>query len=136
MRRWGSRGSIGMDDGPVRAYSIAMVPLRRRVIALAAAYAVALQGLLAAFAPAAVAWPDTSLLCSQQIAVEPAKSDGHDERLCAAACVMHGAAAAASPPEIVAARFAVPTAAEQVPSSIRLGPLWRSAQTARAPPSI
>jgi hypothetical protein len=123
-----------MDDIPARAYSIAMVPLRRRVIALAAAYAVALQGLLAAFAPVAVAWPDTALLCSQQIAGGPAKSGGHDERLCAAACAMHGAAAAA-PPDVVAPSFAVQAGAEPLPSSIQLGPLWRSAQTARAPPS-
>jgi hypothetical protein len=124
-----------MDDIPARAYSIAMVPLRRRVIALAAAYAVALQGLLVAFAPVAVAWPDTALLCSQQIAGGPAKSGGHDERLCAAACVMHGASAAATSPDVAAPCVAVQAADEPVPGSTRLGPLWRSAQTARAPPS-
>ncbi len=128
-------GSIAMDDNPARAYSIAMVPLRRRVIALAAAYAVALQGLLTAFTPVAVAWTDTGLLCSPSIAGEPAKSGGHDERLCAAACVMHGAAATAVPPDVAAPCHSVRTADGVAPGSTRLGPLWRSAQGARAPPS-
>jgi len=116
-----------------------MVPLRLRLVALVAAYAVALQGLLTAFAPIAAAGPQATLqaglLCSLQIAGEPAQSGGHDERLCAAACVMHGAAAAPSPPDVGAPGFAVQPVSN-TPTVAALKPLWRSAPSARAPPFI
>lgn len=126
-----------MDGGPARAYSIAMVPLRLRAIALVAAYAVALQGLLSAFAPAAVAArADFAVLCSQQAAGETDQSGDHDRRLCATACVMHGAAAAPMPPVVAVPAFIVQAAGVTVSDSGPLKPLWRSAQAARAPPSV
>ena len=55
-----------MDDGSASAYSLPMGrPYRLRIIALIAAYAVALQGLLSAFTPMAVALP-VGVLCSGQ----------------------------------------------------------------------
>jgi hypothetical protein len=125
-----------MDGGRGTAYSIGMVPLRLRVIALVAAYAVALQGLLAAFSPGVAAWSDLTLLCSQQASGDPAGSGGHDEPLCKAACVMHGAAAAPSAPDVAVPGFVLHAAAGPVSASTPDKPLWRNAPTARAPPSV
>ncbi len=67
-----------MDDGSTSAYSLPMGRLLRlRIIALAAAYAVALQGLLSAFTPVAVALP-VGVLCSGQILDETTVPAPHE----------------------------------------------------------
>jgi hypothetical protein len=128
-------GSIGMDDGSTSAYSLPMGrPLRLRIISLAAAYAVALQGLLSAFTPVALALP-VGVLCSGQFLDEPTVPASH-EPSCTSACVMFGATTVPAPPDVVAGR--------QRPSAtlelfLPLAPLTaapRGLQTARAPPSV
>jgi hypothetical protein len=65
-------------------------PDRRRTVALVAAYALALQTLLAAFVPAALAAPadSVSVLCSHD-ASGPGKPAQHDQP-CAAMCAAMG----------------------------------------------
>ena len=108
--------------------------LRLRVIALVAAYAVALQGLLAAFSPVAAAWP-AGVLCSGQSMDEPVAPVSH-EPSCTNACVMLGAAAAPPPPQVVIA--------ETFAAAVQDVPLFpappvgapKGLQTARAPPFV
>lgn len=128
-------GSIGMDDGSASAYRLAMGrPLRLRIIALIAAYAVALQGLLSAFAPIAVALP-AGVLCSGQTLDEPAAPATH-EMSCTSACAMLGAAAAPPQPDVVISRQVVDVALGSVPAPARLAAEPRGLQAARAPPSV
>ena len=108
--------------------------LRIRAIALAAAYAVALQGLLAAFVPVAVALP-AGVLCSGEVAGDPASPVGH-EPTCATACVMLSAAAAPPPPDAVVAIHTVAPALETFPFEAPRAAGPRGQQTARAPPAV
>jgi hypothetical protein len=124
-----------MDDGSVSAYSLAMGrPLQLKAIALIVAYAVALQGLLSAFVPMAVALP-VGVLCSGQTLDEPSAPANH-EPACASACVMLGAAAAPLPPDVIVGRQVAGTAIELVPASAPRNAAPRGLQTARAPPSV
>jgi hypothetical protein len=93
-----------MDSGPVR----------RRTIALVAAYAMALQMLLAAFvpgAPAVLAGP-LALLCSHD-ADGPGQPAGHDPP-CAALCAAMGQGIAGPVPLDVVLAVAIPQAAGAV----------------------
>ena len=124
-----------MDDGSATAYSLAMDrPFRLRAIALIAAYAVALQGLLSAFAPMAVALP-AGVLCSGQALDEPAAPGSH-EPACASACAMLGGAAAPPPPDAVIGRQIAGAAPELFPPPAPLAAAPRGLQAARAPPFV
>jgi hypothetical protein len=80
----------GWGDRVVRT-TFAMRPLRQRVIALGAAYAIALAGLVANFGAAqaaadAIARPD-SAICHSVVADQPAPSpDGTGNAICADCC--------------------------------------------------
>jgi hypothetical protein len=109
-------------------------PLRRKAIALIAAYALALQGLWSAFVPVAVALP-AAVLCSGQMADDPGAPAGH-EPACSSACVMLGAAAAPAPPDTIIARTFEQSGHELVPVAPPRAAAPRGLQTARAPPSV
>jgi hypothetical protein len=124
-----------MDDGSASAYSLPMGrPFRLRIIALIAAYAVALQGLLSAFTPMAVALP-VGVLCSGQTLDEPSAPVNH-EPACASACVMLGSIVAPPPPNVVIDRQIATATLELFPSSAPCAAAPRGLQTARAPPSV
>ena len=124
-----------MDDGSANAYSLAMRrPLRLRAITLIAAYAVALQGLLSASVPIAVALP-VGVLCSGQTLDEPSTPVNH-EPACASACVMLGASVAPPPPDVVIDRQVVNVTLGLFPALVPLTAAPRGLQTARAPPSV
>ena len=108
--------------------------LRLKAIALIAAYAVAMQGLLSAFVPVAVALP-VGVLCSDQTMDGPAVPAGHDPS-CTSACAMLGAAAAPPPPDIAIAGAFVRPAHEAVPTSAPSVAALRGLQAARAPPLV
>jgi hypothetical protein len=108
-------------------------PLRRKAIALIAAYALALQGLWSAFVPVAVALP-AAVLCSGQMADDPGAPAGH-ELACTSACVMLGASAA-PPPATVIARTFERRRHELMPIAPPRAAAPRGLQTARAPPSF
>jgi hypothetical protein len=113
-----------------------MEPLRRRVraIALIAAYALAMQGLLLAFGPAQAA--PFADLCAGNAADDPGHPAGQSHP-CAALCAALGHGVAGSlPPELVVAyvrpsaiRTLVPAAEWSVPP-----PAIRGPQTQRGPP--
>lgn len=135
MKTTGTGSAIAWTVGFGRPIDTAMIrgPFRLRAIALIAAYAVALQGLLAAFVPVAVVLPST-VLCSGQMMDGPAEPAGH-EPSCASACAMFGGMTGPPPDVAVAAQLgrrghelswsAAPPVAAQ-----------RSPQTARAPPLV
>src|SRR5436189_3598244 len=100
-------------------------PVRRRTVALVAAYAVALQMLLAAFVPGALAVPADAfaVLCSHDAdgPGQPAQRDPP----CAAMCAAMGQGIAGALPTGVAVSVAVPSsiaaldpASDWVPPSI------------------
>jgi hypothetical protein len=108
-----------VDAGARRAYRNAMDSgrLRRRTIALVAAYAMALQALFAAFAPIDARSGAVAVLCSHDSGDGSGQPASHDLP-CAAICAAmgHGIAGAALP-DIVGA-FALPQAiAAAVPVS-------------------
>ncbi len=106
---------------------------RIRAIALVAAYALALQGLLLAFVPVVMAFPGE--LCSGETIDSPAAPAGHNGS-CASACVMLGAAAAPPPPDtVVPVRIAVQIS-NFVPNPAPLKAAPHGPQTARAPPTV
>jgi hypothetical protein len=84
-------------------------PVHRRAVALVAAYAVALQTLLAAFVPVALAVPADSfaVLCSHD-ADSPSRPLQH-EPPCAAMCAAMGQDIAGPLPTAMAASVAVPS---------------------------
>jgi hypothetical protein len=82
-------------------------PVRRRTVALVAAYAVALQMLLAAFVPGALAAPTAgvAVLCSHD-ADGPGRPAQHDQP-CAAMCAAMGQGIAGALPTGMAVSVAV-----------------------------
>lgn len=108
-------------------------PFRLRAIALLAAYAVALQGLFAAFAPVAVALP-SGVLCSGATVDVPAVPPDHEPG-CSSACVMLGAATAPRPPDVAIGQ-PVAGPVESIPFAAPLAAAPRGLPTARAPPSV
>jgi len=129
-----------VDAGTVRAYRNPMDSgrIRRRTIALVAAYAVALQALLAAFAPVAVDRLSGTLavLCTHESGDGPGQPAPHDLP-CAAICAAMGHGIAGAPPPDVVVAIAVPyviSAAtpvhEWVPPRIE----WTDTHAPRGPP--
>ncbi len=112
-------------------------PIRsRRIVALIAAYVVALQALLLPLSVVAGAAPDFSLCAASSHATPP--PGGHGTSCpCAAGCGMRFCVQAlASPPQtvIVLGRVGVQIAPLQAIASI-VRPYLRSPQLARAPPA-
>jgi hypothetical protein len=104
--------------------------LRLQAISLAVAYAVALQGLFAAFVPVAMAEP-LGVLCSGDLADSPAAPH---EPSCTSACVLGGGGGASLPRGIIISTpLPCPAHAlklsEAPPIAAPKGP-----QAARAPP--
>lgn len=127
----------GMDGSAATAYRskpMRLDRLRTATIALVAAYAVALQGLLAAFAIPAGAGFHPAVLCSEASIDRPDAPASH-EPSCATACAMLGAAAAPAPPDVGLAAPFVRAAPEPVPAAQPAIALRRSPHIARAPPS-
>jgi hypothetical protein len=127
-----------MDGSGPPSYRFGMTrgTLRIRLIALVAAYALALQGLFAAWAPMALAGTGFPL-CSGQIAdvpQTPGEPAGHGGA-CISFCLAIGVAAAPIPTGLSAERYAVivsptlPPVVQAVPGTPS-GPL-----RARAPPA-
>jgi hypothetical protein len=107
---------------------------RLKAIALIAAYAVAMQGLLSAFVPIAVALP-AGILCSDQTMDGPAAPAGHGPS-CTSACAMLGAAAAPPPPDVAIGGAFVRSAHQAIPTPAPSVAAPRGLQTARAPPLV
>ena len=116
-------------------------PLRRRAIALAAAYAVALQALLSAFAPVALANPANpadpfAVLCSHDAAGGTGQPAQHDLP-CAAICAAMGhGIAGAVPPDVFAAIAALYVVTAVVPLSNWISPpaVFTDTHAPRGPP--
>jgi hypothetical protein len=107
---------------------------RLRAIAIVAAYALALQGLLSAFAPVVAALP-SGMLCSGQAIDGSTDAPSHGPS-CASACAMLGASATPLPPDVVIAVQRAQAAREAILTVAPLAAAPRGLQTARAPPSI
>jgi hypothetical protein len=84
-------------------------PVRRRTVALVAAYAMALQTLLAAFVPAVLAVPEDALavLCAHDVD-GPGQPTPHDPP-CAAMCAAMGQGIAGALPTGMAVSVAMPS---------------------------
>ncbi len=129
-----------MDGFEPSSYRFCMTrgTLRIRLIALVAAYALALQGVFAAWAPVALAVSGFPL-CSGEIAdaqQSPGGPPGHEDGSCLSFCLSIGAAAVPAPagaavvePHAVAMSRVPPPVAQVWPGTPG-GPL-----TARAPPA-
>jgi hypothetical protein len=112
---------------------------RYRTIALIAAYALALQGLFAAFGPLAVA-SVTGILCSGLQAggsagSGPFGSAGHD-KICLSACAMLGAADAPRSPEVCRPALSMQPVPPARPAAAAFVPVPRGPHAARAPPLV
>jgi hypothetical protein len=104
--------------------------LRLKAISLAVAYAVALEGLFAAFVPIAMAEP-FGALCSGERLGGPATSH---EPSCSSACAMLGGAGAPLPPGFVISAPLARTAhaLRLFDAALNIAP--KGPQAARAPP--
>ncbi len=105
-------------------------PVRRRIVAIVAAYAVALQALLAAFVPAgpAALAGRFAVLCSHDAAADGTGPPSQHDLPCAAACAAmgHGVSGPA-PPGVVVALVEPNTVPVAVPAADWVSP--RSATT-------
>ena len=129
-----------MDGRTAAAYRCAMESrgLRTRAVSLIAAYAVALQALLSAFAGAgpAVAGESFAVLCSDAGGDRSGHPSRHDPP-CVAGCAALGHGSLGPLPSSVVAAIAVRAAAIVLaPARDRLAPrvAVRGPQAARAPP--
>ncbi len=111
-------------------------PVRRRTVALVAAYAVALQTALAAFVPVVVAAPeDTFVLCTHD-ADGPGQPAQHDSP-CTAMCAALGQGIAGALPTGTAVSVAVPSSIAEInPASDWVPPsvLATDSHAPRGPP--
>jgi hypothetical protein len=123
--------------------NLAKLPLRRRVIALAAAYAIALSSVIANFGAAqaaaeAINQPDGVLCHSSAAATQPApRSDESNSKICVESCCIGCLAlAAAVPPRVLTA--AVPHSLSQRFASLKrfilIGSVDFNAHRSRGPP--
>jgi len=128
-------GWNSVDGRAWPAYRHAMIlgQFRLRAIALVAAYALALQGLLSAFVPVAAALP-SGILCPGQAMDGPADAPG-EEPSCTSACAMLGSAAGPPPPGAVIAVQRCQAAHQPTPAAAPFVNAPRGLPTARAPPS-
>jgi hypothetical protein len=118
-------------------------PLRRRVVALAAAYAIALSGIIANFgvgrAAAAESGTPGTVTCHTEIAGEPPPAGGEDnDRICSNSCCIGCLMPTAALPPPSANAAGAPQSARQILPAravvgLPLGPQTKSHQS-RAPP--
>jgi hypothetical protein len=123
--------------------NLAKLPLRRRVIALAAAYAIALSSVIASFGAAqaaaeAINQPDAVLCHSSTAAAQTApRADESNSKICVESCCIGCLAlAAAVPPRVLTA--AVPHSLSQrfapLKRFILIGSVDFNAHRSRGPP--
>ena len=122
---------------------LARRPLRKRLIALAAAYAIALSSLLASFvaarAAAEAAAVPGSIICHTVIDGQQVPAPAENGKLCVDCCCGPGCTmslAALPPPPAIAAPV-LQTAAERVAplhAAARAGELYDKSHRSRAPP--
>jgi hypothetical protein len=105
------------------------------LISLAAAYAVALQALLSAFAIPAGAAFHPGVLCSGESIERPDAPVRH-EPSCTTACAMLNAAAAPPPPGIVVTVPFLRVISQSIPVTSPAVAPQRGPNAARAPPSV
>lgn len=115
--------------------------LRQRIIALAAAYVVALSSLVANFSAAGAEFTADAggVLCQHVAAGEPAPATGQsNSKICAERCCTGCLMPLAALPQPVAARAALRTASvplEPVMLAALSGPQTAKSHRARAPPA-
>jgi hypothetical protein len=122
------------------AKTFAKRPLQQRIIALAAAYAIALASLIASFGAAqmaaeAAAQPD-SFICHSSAAERPA-SDENSSKICVDCCIgCMTSVPAAIPPaaSVVIVRQALFTRLEPLPPRVPIASAASSAHRSRGPP--
>ena len=112
-------------------------PVRRRTVALVAAYAVALQMLLAAFVPVSLAVPADAfaVLCSHD--ADGSGPPAQHDQPCAAMCAAMGQGVAGPQPAVMAVSVVVPQSiAALIPASDWVPPRIAAADShaPRAPP--
>jgi hypothetical protein len=128
----------------VRKY-FARRPLRRRIVALAAAYAIALASLIASFASASAAAeaataPDGIIICHTVVAGDetPSPADQtngkHCIDNCCIGCLMLMAAVPAPPAKIAAAPLSASRSIAPPQSIVLVGVLQTKDHRSRAPP--
>jgi hypothetical protein len=129
------------EVGTVRKY-FARRPLRRRIVALAAAYAIALSSLIASFgaasAAAAAAAPN-GIICHTLVAGDEAPSSGdtnakHCIDNCCIGCLMLMAAVPPPPAKITVAPLSASQAVASPQNTILFGGLQTKDHRSRAPP--
>jgi hypothetical protein len=136
--------SVGKTSGAKTsvAKTFAKRPLRQRIIALAAAYAIALAGLIASFGAAqaaadAVTQPD-AVICHASAAEGPAPAfDGSNGKTCVDCCIgCLTAVPAAVPPAVSAViiRHVTLTKLEPVAHRVLIASAASSAHRSRGPP--
>jgi hypothetical protein len=119
-------------------------PLRRRIVALAAAYAIALSGIIANFGAGRVAAAESSLpgavTCHTEVAGDALPADGQDDgKACADSCCTGCLMLMAALPPPPAKTVGAPQSARQIlplrtVADLSLSPQTKSHQS-RAPPS-
>jgi hypothetical protein len=126
----------------VRKY-FARRPLRRRIVALAAAYAIALSGLIASFgaasAVAAAAAAPSGIICHTLVAGDEAPSPGdtntkHCIDNCCIGCLMLIAAVPPPPAKITGAPLSASQSITPPQNIVLVGALQTKDHRSRAPP--
>src|SRR5580692_12226335 len=129
------------EVGTVRKY-FARRPLQRRIVALAAAYAIALASLIASFgaasAAAAAAGP-TGIICHTLVAGDEAPSSGdtntkHCIDNCCIGCLMLMAAVPPPPAKITVAPLSARQSIAPPQNIVLVGALQTKDHRSRAPP--
>ena len=119
-------------------------PLRRRIVALAAAYAIALSSLIASFgaasAAAAAAGP-TGIICHTPVAGDEAPASGdtnskHCADNCCIGCLMLMAAVPPPPAKIIGAPLSASQSIAPPRNIVLVGGLETKDHRSRAPPQI
>jgi hypothetical protein len=126
----------------VRKY-FARRPLRRRIVALAAAYAIALSSLIASFgaasAAAAAAAGPTGIICHTLVAGDAAPASGdtnskHCADNCCIGCLMLMAAVPPPPAKIISAPLSASQSIAPPQNIVLVGGLETKDHRSRAPP--
>jgi hypothetical protein len=125
----------------VRKY-FARRPLRRRIVALAAAYAIALSSLIASFgaaSAAAAAAAPSGIICHTLVAGDetPASGDTNNKHCidnCCVGCLMLMAAVPPPPAKIIGAPFSASQSIAQPQDIVLSGGLETKDHRSRAPP--
>ena len=117
-------------------------PLRRRIVALAAAYAIALSSLIASFgaaSAAAAAAAPSGIICHTLVAGNEAPSSGdsnakHCIDNCCIGCLMFTAAVPSPPAKITGAPLSASQSIAPTQTTVLVGALQAKDHRSRAPP--